>query len=447
MSDNCRPCDSLDCVVTSDVRLYSLDGLPFQPPPTVPPVIPPFGNDGGISFCCDFLNFTGTIPGWLTIQGDCMVVTPNSFRGETNAEAGDSAQAALDAFVAESLANGNLVCGAVCAALEDYNSSVNASITIVRSMAFETGGSYLMVAGSAGQDIVFLDAANSYSQDHVVPQAGGFSCQASGYCSALSKFVAVSSSMGVDAVANFVTLPGLTDSSVSVDNVFNAMGSSLMLSLIVNQTTNMAYINGSAKVARIDLDTETMAAYSAAASGGSRFAGQLAVNEVDNKVYAYRLSFFPYTGDDFVDILNGTTLALENSIPISSNANGFAHAGNVVYSPERQRIYVSVEDVNEVCTIYVLNPQTLSVESSILIPEAASWRENAIYDASRLHAIFPFLDAAGTNRGAAVICCADDTLLGIIDTGTSVNNCAVLNTLDNQIVLGMNAAGELRLYD
>lgn len=57
------------------------------------------------------LTFTGTLPSWLTIQGDCLVVTPGSFRGATKAEANAAAQAALDAFVAAALESGDLVCG------------------------------------------------------------------------------------------------------------------------------------------------------------------------------------------------------------------------------------------------------------------------------------------------------------------------------------------------
>jgi len=54
--------------------------------------------------------FTGTLPGWLTIQGDCLVVTPGSFRGATKSAANAAAQAALDAFVEAALASGDLVC-------------------------------------------------------------------------------------------------------------------------------------------------------------------------------------------------------------------------------------------------------------------------------------------------------------------------------------------------
>lgn len=54
--------------------------------------------------------FTGTLPGWLTIQGDCLVVNPGNFRGATKSAANAAAQAALDAFVEAALASGDLVC-------------------------------------------------------------------------------------------------------------------------------------------------------------------------------------------------------------------------------------------------------------------------------------------------------------------------------------------------
>lgn len=54
MSDNCRPCDDLNCIPPDDLRQYSLDGLPPIPPsPPVPEPPLPFGNSGGESYICD----------------------------------------------------------------------------------------------------------------------------------------------------------------------------------------------------------------------------------------------------------------------------------------------------------------------------------------------------------------------------------------------------------
>lgn len=55
-------------------------------------------------------SYSGTLPGWLTIQGNCFVVTPGAFRGSTKAEANAAAQAALDAFIAAGLESGDLNC-------------------------------------------------------------------------------------------------------------------------------------------------------------------------------------------------------------------------------------------------------------------------------------------------------------------------------------------------
>jgi hypothetical protein len=50
------------------------------------------------------------LPAWLTRDGDCLVVTPDSFTGATKAEANAAAQAALDAYVAAGLTSGEIVC-------------------------------------------------------------------------------------------------------------------------------------------------------------------------------------------------------------------------------------------------------------------------------------------------------------------------------------------------
>lgn len=54
--------------------------------------------------------FTGTLPGWISIVGNCLIGAPGTFRGTTKAEATAKAQAALDAFVAAAIAIGDLIC-------------------------------------------------------------------------------------------------------------------------------------------------------------------------------------------------------------------------------------------------------------------------------------------------------------------------------------------------
>jgi hypothetical protein len=60
----------------------------------------------------DTITFTGTLPPWITIDEDTNTVigAAGTFTAQTTAEATANAQAALDAFVTSSIANGSLVC-------------------------------------------------------------------------------------------------------------------------------------------------------------------------------------------------------------------------------------------------------------------------------------------------------------------------------------------------
>lgn len=87
-------------------------GNPVSAPATdqrgEPRIMGPQMDIGAFEAGC--LVFTGTLPSWLTIQGNCLVVTSGSFRASTKAAANAAAQAALDTFVAAALASGDLVC-------------------------------------------------------------------------------------------------------------------------------------------------------------------------------------------------------------------------------------------------------------------------------------------------------------------------------------------------
>lgn len=56
------------------------------------------------------LQFTGTLPAWIRVEGNCLIGRSGVFRGRTKAEANARAQAALDAFVAAAQEAGDLVC-------------------------------------------------------------------------------------------------------------------------------------------------------------------------------------------------------------------------------------------------------------------------------------------------------------------------------------------------
>lgn len=392
------------------------------------------------------LHYSGTLPAWLSIVNNCFRVTPGAFRGATKAAANAAAQAALDEFVANALATGDLICGDVCAAVPTYDSTVASGLTGVQSMSYAEGDIYLLAGGAASQNILVLDASNAYNQLLAQAQAGGYTCSGAGYSSNLSKFIALSSTFAGDDTIYFITLPGLAVTSISLANTANAMGSGIRVSLAVNRTTDMAYCNGAAKVARIDLNTEAVTTYSATATTGYWYIGQLAVNETDNKVYVYRQKVTIPTGPAYVDILNGTTLALESSIQLTLTANGFNRGGNVVYAPDQRKFYATVEQADHSMNVYVVDVDSAAIVATIAVPDAYTWRTNGFYVPSRLQVIYPFLDVAGTARGACIICVTDDTNLGSINTTTTAPNCVVYNDLGTTVLIGMASGGEIRQY-
>jgi hypothetical protein len=114
-------CQKFTGTVPDDFRVYSLQGLPALPLPTI--INPPpqsFGNDFGndavfYSYPCilpDLLTYTGTLPGWITIDtiNSRLVGATGTYRADSKTEATATAQAALDAFATAAIANGHLIC-------------------------------------------------------------------------------------------------------------------------------------------------------------------------------------------------------------------------------------------------------------------------------------------------------------------------------------------------
>lgn len=65
------------------------------------------------------LTFTGELPSWVTISGDCLIGAAGTFSGDTQEAANAAAQAALNAFAEAALESGDLVCAsAPCSSRE-----------------------------------------------------------------------------------------------------------------------------------------------------------------------------------------------------------------------------------------------------------------------------------------------------------------------------------------
>lgn len=104
------------------------------------------------------LSYTGELPSWLTIQGNCLVVTPGSFRAATKAAANMAAQSALTAFVETATESGDLSCGG-CIPPEfsrvEFSGELDAGSIV--SDIFTNGGNHYMERhtfnGTAGQSV------------------------------------------------------------------------------------------------------------------------------------------------------------------------------------------------------------------------------------------------------------------------------------------------------
>lgn len=108
-----KPCQVIDCAVPDDLRVYSLNGLPPEPLPPVPPPDFKYSNLQITNNYCpgSSVSFTGSLPSWLSIDGENLIVAAGAFKGMTQIGADNSAQAALANFIATNVANGRLICG------------------------------------------------------------------------------------------------------------------------------------------------------------------------------------------------------------------------------------------------------------------------------------------------------------------------------------------------
>lgn len=109
-----QTCTAINCSVTPDLQLYSLQGLPPQSQST--PEVFPFYNQAvyfpGDCASGTTLNYNGTLPPWITLDqiNNQLVGAAGVFGGQTQAAANATAQAALNTFGAGQLGKENLQC-------------------------------------------------------------------------------------------------------------------------------------------------------------------------------------------------------------------------------------------------------------------------------------------------------------------------------------------------
>ena len=109
-------CQAIDCQVPDDLRIYSLQGLPPENLPPVPPPPFPFLNQEVVfaPICSSGTpTFSGALPNWITLDADNnqLIGEAGVIGGITQADANANAQQALNQFAQTQLSNGNLTCG------------------------------------------------------------------------------------------------------------------------------------------------------------------------------------------------------------------------------------------------------------------------------------------------------------------------------------------------
>lgn len=112
------------------------------------------------------LNFSGTLPAWLSLASNCLQVTSGSFRGATKDAANAAAQAALDAFVDASIDNSTLECVGMssCPTIPAFETTTqNLTLTSAEESA-NRPGSYthqVTFSGVAGQTVnIWMDSTD-----------------------------------------------------------------------------------------------------------------------------------------------------------------------------------------------------------------------------------------------------------------------------------------------
>lgn len=109
-------CQVIDCQVPDDLGIYSLQGLPPENLPPVPPPPFPFFNQEVVfaPICSSGTpTFSGALPNWITLDSanNRLIGAAGVIGGITQADANNNAQQALNQFAQTNLANGNLTCG------------------------------------------------------------------------------------------------------------------------------------------------------------------------------------------------------------------------------------------------------------------------------------------------------------------------------------------------
>lgn len=151
------PCPALICTPPNDLS-YSLQGLnnPLSS-------VAPFTN-AEVRWCCpdgETMSFTGTLPSWITISGDCLVGAAGKFFGNNQAVATQLAQNALDNFADAQQTAGNLTCAVVPECAPPLFARIEFDGTLANtdpvSTIFTGGGNHysqrFTFAGTAGMSV------------------------------------------------------------------------------------------------------------------------------------------------------------------------------------------------------------------------------------------------------------------------------------------------------
>lgn len=125
--------------------------------------VAPFTN-AEVRWCCpdgETLSFTGTLPSWITISGDCLVGAAGKFFGNNQAVATQLAQNALDNFADAQQTAGNLTCAVVPECAPPLFARIEFDGTLANtdpvSTIFTGGGNHysqrFTFAGTAGMSV------------------------------------------------------------------------------------------------------------------------------------------------------------------------------------------------------------------------------------------------------------------------------------------------------
>jgi hypothetical protein len=127
------PCQLIDCVVPDDLQIYSLQGFIPGPPPSNAPVAGKFRNSvvyyPGVCPAGKTPAFSGTMPSWISLDAtnNQFIGKSGVFSGLTQAQANGFAQSALNNFVSQNVALGNITCASASPTVEVFNGATQLS--------------------------------------------------------------------------------------------------------------------------------------------------------------------------------------------------------------------------------------------------------------------------------------------------------------------------------